>query len=673
MKRLLLAAALLLPSVASDAVTLPVEVIGPTGTLREVKLTIPPGKAASVTGLWLHTHRLTYDNKASVQVGNGPWVALANSTEGLTVADPGKKFGGIGGGFRLLKLTLNLAPGQVVDGGNMVRFRFNFTDGVSIGYRVVGIDFVTATGEKVCDPAQFRWEDPANWKIPFPAASDIAEGRRLWTSEPLYNSPLNKTRIKATCGGCHARDGRDLKYFNYSSNSIMERSLFHGLTARQGWQIASYVRSLPGPAPGRPYNPPYQPGPGIDAKPVSEWTAGAGFQWILDRDADTLKHLYPFGPDRATMFTRKVNVREIPIALPLPDWNDWLPEVHPLDAWGDSWASSEIPKRYDGSGTNTTYTGKSLRTRYADTANLSTWLASGTGRAEVAAWVGRFQDFMVPRVAGATDTTWTPAFSEKVYSTGLWMLVKDWEMMQEFDIQSRGSAFFGPQAESRTWLDGLTFLISPFMRQIRTKAPGTGINGSALTTEYLSNAWYHTQLVLNPGNGKQRGSGPTDWGYVWGKFNDLYRLSGHKEPGRWAVNYAKGIQEWDKPILGGLEGWQPQQMPVSHFVHPTLGKIFLDLPAAERTALFTAFLGAFLDKSRQFTPAQWYAAGFQTAAYVPVTTNGYDANFGDRLWFLIAPFRAQGVSATLLNEVADFGKQLYPNALWETQKVGTGS
>jgi hypothetical protein len=47
-------------------------------------------------------------------------------------------------------------------------------------------------------------------------------------------------------------DGRDLKYFNFSNNSIITRSRFHGLTTLQGEQIAAYIRSLRFPNPGRP-------------------------------------------------------------------------------------------------------------------------------------------------------------------------------------------------------------------------------------------------------------------------------------------------------------------------------------------------------------------------------------------------------------------------------------
>jgi hypothetical protein len=90
---------------------------------------------------------------------------------------------------------------------------------------------------------------------------------------------------------CHTEDGRDLKYFNFSNYSIVSRSCFHGLSTRQGEQIASYIRSLPLPNPGRPWNPPYQPRPGVDARPVSHWAVGAGLAWVLNQDIDALPYL----------------------------------------------------------------------------------------------------------------------------------------------------------------------------------------------------------------------------------------------------------------------------------------------------------------------------------------------------------------------------------------------
>ena len=137
------------------------------------------------------------------------------------------------------------------------------------------------------------------------------------------------------------QDGRDLKYFNYSNNSIQARALFHGLTAQQGDQIASYIRSLNVVNPGRPWNPPYQPGPGLDSQPVINWAAGAGLDAVLDTDQEMLNAMFPSGyQDSVFAATSRLNQRETPLPVQLPDWNQWLPGTHPMDAFGSTFTSS---------------------------------------------------------------------------------------------------------------------------------------------------------------------------------------------------------------------------------------------------------------------------------------------------------------------------------------------
>ena len=118
--------------------------------------------------------------------------------------------------------------------------------------------------------------------------------------------------------------------------------MFHGLTAQQGTQIASYIRSLNLPNPGRPWNPPYQPGPGLDSQPVTDWAAGAGLDAVLDSDADMAPYLMPGGSTAGWSATSYLNAREIPISFQLLDWNSWLPVVHPMDTFGTAFISSPL-------------------------------------------------------------------------------------------------------------------------------------------------------------------------------------------------------------------------------------------------------------------------------------------------------------------------------------------
>jgi hypothetical protein len=65
--------------------------------------------------------------------------------------------------------------------------------------------------------------------------------------------------------------------------------MFHGLSELQGRQIASYIRTANTPNPGRPWNPPYQPGPSLDAQPVVNWAAGAGVDWAWTMTAQRFR------------------------------------------------------------------------------------------------------------------------------------------------------------------------------------------------------------------------------------------------------------------------------------------------------------------------------------------------------------------------------------------------
>ena len=351
-------------------VTLPVETVGENGTTSSVTVEVPAGRAREVRSLWMEIHGLSYADMASVQVNASAWFSLNNST--VVVAEPGKSYGGIGGGFSTLKVTLALPADAVVDGANTIRFRFNQTDGVASGFRVVAFNLLTADSSKVLEPDAFTQEDPDTWTAPLPDPDSLRAGEQLWRSAQLTASSIpNAPPIHARCSDCHAHDGRDLKYFAFSNASIVARSRFHGLSDLQGRQIASYIRSLPVPSPGRPWNPPYQPGPGLDAQPIANWSAGAGLSWALDSDSASLRFIFAPSGDFTGRSARDVvanapdwsalvplishgafrpdgnlNPREIPISLQLPDWNHWLPRVHPLDAWGPAFQNSEFSRLY---------------------------------------------------------------------------------------------------------------------------------------------------------------------------------------------------------------------------------------------------------------------------------------------------------------------------------------
>jgi cytochrome c553 len=242
----------------------------------------------------MRIHGLRYETEASVQVNGSAWVPLNSAT--VTLLGNAAAYGGIGGGFGTLDMTVPLPSGAIVVGNNTINFRFNGTDGRTSGFRVLSFNFLDPHGNALVPSPAFVQDDPSTWQPPSTNAADIAAGQALWRGAALTApKPTGPVPIQAKCSSCHAQDGRDLKYFNYSNYSIRARSVFHGLTAQQGDQIASYIRTLAVNNPGRPWNPPYQPGPGLDSKPVSEWSAGAGLDAVANSDQDQLNDIFSAG------------------------------------------------------------------------------------------------------------------------------------------------------------------------------------------------------------------------------------------------------------------------------------------------------------------------------------------------------------------------------------------
>ena len=665
-------------------VALPIEVVGENGTISSVIVEVPVQRAREVRSLWMQIHGLSYANMVSVQLNTTAWVPLNNDT--VAVAEPGKSYGGIGGGFSTLKLTMPLPVGAVVEGANTVRFRFNRSDGIASGFRVLAFNLLTGDSTTVLEQDAFMQEDPNTWTPPFRDSASILAGQDLWRNGQLTASSLpNAPRIQAHCSDCHAHDGRDLKYFCYSNASIIARSRFHRLSDLQGQQIASYIRSLPVPNPGRPWNPPYQPGPGLDAQPVANWAAGAGLSWVLDNDTASLPFIFGArgnlgngpaqdvlgkAPDWSAvvpLITRdafrpdgNLNPREIPTSLQLPDWNHWLPRVHPLDAWGAAFRNSEFSEWY-GSTENPSPTGRrdpsgapkqSLRSLLASP-DLSASISSGRIVGYFDKWAKARNAFLKPYVDRA-GANWSSDLGQRVYSTQLWQLVKTWEMSQEFALEGRGHELFAA-GESRTWFNTIPAATAPAAANIPDGPAGMG--GNALTNEYFDASWYELQILVNSGNHRHHDRLPVDWVYVVGQFLDLHRESQRPEPARLLVAVIKAMQSTD-PHIGPenpAQGWRPgQNVDPTIMVSPALKPIFLPLSPEAKRAVTEAFLGAWLDKNQQYPLGRYFTTGSSESNYaLPASFGGIS---GGKVWEAAPLFLAAGINPELVRQLEKFGK-----------------
>ena len=597
------------------------EVAGQDGTTESVTVSVAAGVGHQVRSLWLQIHGLEYAGMVSIRVNQSPWFSLNNDT--VTVADPGKSYGGIGGGVATLKLTLALPAGTVVDGPNTIHFRFNGTNGIASGFRILAFNLVEADGRTALPADTFLEEDPDAWEPPFRDPKNISAGRSLWQEAQLIASSLpNSPPIHAHCSDCHTQDGRDLKYFNFSNPSIIARSRFHGLSQLQGQQIASYIRTLPVANPGRPWNPPYQPGPGLDARPVADWAAGAGLAWVLDNDVDALPFLFSghwptigpavFAPDG------NLNAREIPIGFPLPDWNHWLPRVHPIDAWGAHFENSAFARLYQASD-------------YAHPAFFDQWSASRS----------RFLTHL-----GPASRKWSAKMAEAFYSAELWQLVKTWEITQELGLEAGGQ---------RTWPNTIPAATAPAAVNIPDGPNGMG--GSALTNEYFNSAWYELQLLVNSGDHRHHGRLPIDWVYFLGHFLALQRLSERPEPARLLTVVIKAMQSSD-PNIGPEnigEGWRPDQSVDPRIMIAKQWAPAFSLLANElKQAITESLLTAWLDKNLEYTPASYFRLGLLPSGYAQ-PTELQDIS-GGKAWEAEAQFQAAGVNVQLIERLQAWGR-----------------
>lgn len=625
--------------------------MGATGTAKTCQVTVPT-LTSPITGLTMQIHGLNYADEVAVQVNGSAWVNLDNGT--VAVASPGSNYGGIGGAYHTLTVTLGLTSTLVKAGLNSIGFRFNGSDGVTSGFRVLGFNFVNAQGATVLPSTAFVADNPVTWTPPLADATDIAAGKNLWlTGKLVENDFPGAPTIKATCSDCHAVDGRDLKYFNYTNYSIEARSIFHGLSTLQGEQIASYIRSLSTPNPGRPWNPPYQPGPGVDEAAASSWSAGAGLTYALANDVQEVPYLFPNGIDEAAVSTSgTLDTREIPIALQLPDWNQWLPHIHPKDAWGSSFTSSAM---------YTDYTCNSQLTRVLAMVNSSTPPTMAKLQTAFQDWDDDGYSFYLP-IAQSPTVDWTPQLSNAVYSTALWQLVKTWELMQTYNLNAYGLT--STSQEKRLWPSGGLFQTSP--ARIKIPLGANGLTADPIKYEYLNNSWYMLQMITNAGNRQRNGTFPIDWPYFRGRVKDLSDASGVGAGMRLTEVFVKGMQQGDNG-LGPLDvttGWDPSFLgDLADLLSPAVSTVWQGTPASYKGPVLTATINSWLTKNEEYAPALYYDAGDTTENALP------DGNLDGGSWldtvYLAVPYmEPNGVSTQTSNSVAAWGKTMWPLPNW---------
>jgi hypothetical protein len=231
-----------LAATSTNKNTLPLEVLGAVGTAVTITVNIPDGtdlNAGLVIDLLCHScgfDRKELDRgasaKATLSINGSSPISLkyysgdpANVVKGsypeLFIDEAAKAYGGIGGGYRTVRLGIATRALQV--GPNTLAFSYTTGSPGSNGFRIVSLD-VRKRGNPALDSfgtdsilaTPIRRDNPSTWTAP--AAGNAVEGARWWSqryslTDPAYDAINGNAgaAIKAACADCHATDGRDLE------------------------------------------------------------------------------------------------------------------------------------------------------------------------------------------------------------------------------------------------------------------------------------------------------------------------------------------------------------------------------------------------------------------------------------------------------------------------------
>lgn len=627
------------------AVTLPIEVLGPSGAEKTVTFRLAAPLVPRARTLGMRVHGIDRPGKASLQVNAGAELPIANGR--VAVAEPGKSFGGVGGGFATLAIEVPLAPGALVPGENTLRFRSKPAAGsLSPGYRILSFNVLDESKKPLLEGRGFKHEEPRLWLPPSP--SGIAEGARLWSETPL--ALFGNLR----CADCHTHDGRDLAYYGYSNAAIIAKAELMGLTEGQATAIASYVRSIPVTPWGRPWNPPYQPGPELDLRPLASWAAGAGVDAALARDHEALPFLFRTGVNAEAVATSgRLNLRELPIVLQLPDWNHWLPPQHPAQIWGARFTQHPAFTRYLGIRERLIQSGKDY--------------ARGAMPADLEAWAAAWNSDFVNEVTAGLDA-WPPDLAGALYAGVRWRVVKAWELMHEFELEDIGADLYAPRGEPRTWFSRTGFAANTSPSRSHVFDPQHA--DPWLLNRYFESAWRHLGVILNPGNRRRYAFTPFSYRDAIGDLHLLHERSGVPELSRFLAIMVKGMQEMDNGFGPSTpqEGWSLDDVvQISTLVAPSFEPLWAGTSTQDRASLTEALLRAWWSTHSRFALQEWprgpRSPALPPPSYRP-TMDSPSHSAVDALFTALPRLREVGVDPGLLDQIRAWGMAMWPNGAW---------
>ena len=532
-----------------------------------------------------------------------------------------------------------------------------------------------------------------------PAGGVPANGLTFVTTR---NSLLNSNaaglgyKLGASCADCHAGNPNltsgmsqplsDLYYFNYSNRAIEVRTLFHNGTWQNSIDVAAMVRginTINKYSNARPWNPPYQPGSGLDSNPADQWAAGAGVDSYCTYDNDIKEYLVPSGSFALWANNSILNYREICMPWLLLDWNHWLPAVHPVDgliptffSGPDVAESSYLTAVTDlAPMTNAAYQAHylDLNTLH-DNTKQSGEIATRAGvcsvpnnnygdcyppsqgtvmRASGSNWGSvKFFELMHPILEAKADILYTQIYGARPsgnYQTRGWPPNREW-----FDTGNHINVGFSQNSGAAN------NFVFPVPQSWMGTAGAPVVPGQTTASFYdQTNKWYVGAFVTNNGNFHKLPQTFLDDNYVW----DFLHVMGSMRPCAWycfampEILFNQASQDLSAPSTNGITGGtQPNMIWHVDMLGNAAAPGWAFLPTADQTSMLSQIIQMWTTQLNAFTTAQWnaatqfnlYSSGFSTSQGPIGTFSEGGIGAGEKISAILAYGKHFGVSDTTL-------------------------
>jgi len=582
--------------------------------------------------------------------GTESWQVWQSAKPDFTKFPKDKAYGGLDGGFSTTQFTTPIV-GISANKTYLLQFKYAHIAGSDTsGYRILDMALwlsnENSTANQIVNQITNTRTDISgtDWKGPYD--SDVnkqlkaEQGGQLWRGEIGQQLKDAKGKLMAaSCADCHTSSGWDLKYFNYSDKSIIARANFHGLSRTEGEKIAQYIRDLSFKRSirARPWQPPFQPGPKADDDPF-EWAAGQGLENVLDTDKEMLTELFAnSNPSKAEIrktingFNGNTNIRTQKLSLQFPDWNAWLPKVHPKDlvAQGlitfDDYQSLnnaylDLRSKLD---TQAKVEALNASKASANYANNGVFKAFGDFSAVVHN-VLQGKNIPSPRSPEWADNnpTYEPDRERMKRSLAPWFSLKVFEVIHEFALHDISDLknIDDNQQEVFQWPTREWVVFQNAAHIISETRGKSYFSLTDLTHEqqtrgiYLSSIWYQIQMTLTPGHRKGGVVNANDFAYNLYHVHKLGLRTGFYEPTRWLQNFIKTAEQRNNGLTpaqsqrGPVRGWNMRELSPWRLWGTANGRTetFDELGIELKTRVQDVFLDEIADKLHSFAESDWH-------------------------------------------------------------------